>query len=237
MRLSKAWIVVLALVSGCSDDSNNPLVDGPMQDLLPQFEGIVPTDMPPPPLDSMHLEGTTPGDGSSDGFIPAPAKCGGTATVSLQEVATGQPDYLSVKNTGGAAVNLTGFQLVMVGIDPVTYTFQTGTSIAAGKTTYVFEYSYGQAGDIMTGANIPFYDALDSNSVALYDSAGHLLDFVSVGDTVVGLPSGASATNIAWPASFDPDKQSFQRTGYVGKCPGFKATDWAPKAITRPPAP
>jgi hypothetical protein len=154
--------------------------------------------------------------------------------VVLQEVATGQPDYLALKNNGTAA-DLGGFSLQMMGIGPVTYTFKAGTTIGTGQVLYVFEYSDGQPGDVQTGDNIPFFDNLESNSVALHDKTGNLLDFVAVGIKIVNLPPGAQATLLAWPPGYDPNKQSIQRVGLTGKCPSFSAADWAAKPITRPP--
>ncbi len=167
-----------------------------------------------------------------DGYLPPPAKCGGSSPIRIQEVATGQPDYFALVNKGTGSVDLKGYRVELTGIDLVLFTFPA-QSVAAGKTLYVFEYKTGSAGDLSTGDNIPFYDSLDSNAVALWDPSGYLVDYVAIGEAVIGLPYGASASAIAWPASFDPKAQSFQRVGSAGACPTFKTSDWAVKPITR----
>ena len=239
---SKAAFVIVSLsllAAGCSDDSDpTPETDQKVQgdlalaDTTSPFDGggvdrYVPTgDGAPQPTDG----------GGPDSHIPPPAKCSATATVVLQEIATGQPDYLSVKNTGGSPVSLANFQLVMNGINVEFYTFQAGTSVDAGKVLYIFEYSSnGQPGDVNTGGNIPFYDDLSSNAVALYDGAGNLLDFIAIGDKIVGKPSGANVTLFPWPTGYDASTQSVQRVAQAGECPNFKASDWAATAMTRPP--
>lgn len=168
-----------------------------------------------------------------DSYTPPPAKCGGSSLLRLQEVATGQPDYLAVANKGLSSLDLKGYRLELTGIDLELYSFTAGQVLAAGKTLYLFEYATGLAGDVSTGGNIPFYDSVDANAVALWDPAGHLIDYVAIGDAVIGLPYGASAGAIPWPASFDPKAQSFQRAAVAGSCPSFKASDWAVKPITR----
>jgi hypothetical protein len=172
-------------------------------------------------------------DQRKDGYLPPPAKCGGSSKLRLQEVATGQPDYLAVTNKGTSSVDLKGYRLELTGIDLELYTFQAGQIVSAGKTLYVFEHATGAAGDLSIGANIPFYDSADANAVALWDPAGYLIDYVAIGDAVIGLPYGASAAAIPWPASFDPKAESFQRTATAGACPSFKASDWSVKPITR----
>jgi hypothetical protein len=227
-------IIVAALLSGCGNGSGVVADVGP-----PSERGAdlpVQDDVGPGRPDLSDDDGPiSPRDIGADlEAAPLPAKCGGTAKVVLQEIATGQPDYLSLKNNGPAA-DLGGFSLSMMGINPVTYTFQAGTTVAASQVLYVFEYSDGQPGDVQTGDNIPFYDNLESNSVALYDTAGNLLDFVAIGKQLVAVPAGAQTTLLPWPTAYDPNKQSIQRVGDTGKCPSFNAADWAAKPITRPP--
>jgi Lamin Tail Domain len=192
--------------------------------------GYVQTDGSSTPKDS--------GGSTKDSYLPPAAKCNGTAKVYIEEVATGQPDYLALINKGSASVNLKGFTLAMMGISPVSYTFVAGASIAAGAKVYIFEYSDGKkAGDINTTKNIPFYDDLQSNAAALYDASGNLLDYVAIGDKVVGKPPGATAGLFAWPTSYDQKTQSIQRKAYAGACPTFKASDWTAKALTRTTTP
>lgn len=243
-RMAISAPIVLSLLAGCGEDSGtkiNPDLPGG-SDLFPSYDYYIPPsdggpqDRYTPPTG----DGATPlPDGGGDAAAVPPAKCGGTATVALQEVSTGTPDYVAIKNTGGATVALANFTLVMTGINVESYTFKAGDSVAAGKVLYAFEYSSGQTGDVNTGANIPFYDAEISgsqvgNAVALYDPAGNLLDFVAIGDTVVGLPPNATATLVTWPSAYDPATQSFQRVAMGGKCPAFVSSDWAAKALTRP---
>lgn len=238
-----AALAVMAFVA-CGDDTDSPIsadkgitADGgttPWPDLGGTYDnGNVQTDGSPP-LDG----GSTPKDSGSspkDSFVPPAAKCNGTAKIYIEEVATGQPDYLALINKGSASVNLKGFSLAMMGISPVSYTFVAGASVAAGAKVYIFEYSDGKkAGDINTTKNIPFYDDLQSNAVALYDASGNLLDYVAIGDKVVGKPPGATAGLFAWPTSYDKKTQSIQRKAYAGACPTFKTSDWTAKAMTRP---
>ncbi len=206
-------------LGGTYYDSGTPKYDGS----TPKYDGSTPKD-----------SGSSP----KDSFVPPAAKCNGTAKVYIEEVATGQPDYLALINKGGAAVNLKGFTLSMMGISPVSYTFVAGASVAAGAKVYIFEYNDGKkAGDINTTKNIPFYDDLQSNAVALYDASGNLLDYVAIGDKIVGKPPGATAGLVAWPTGYDDTKQSFQRKAYTGACPAFKASDWTAKALTRTTTP
>jgi hypothetical protein len=171
---------------------------------------------------------------SGDGPQPPPAaKCGGGAKLRLQEIATGQPDFLALVNQGPTAIDLKGYRVEMRGISLESYAFKAGQLVPGGAKLYVYEYASGQSGDVQTGENIPFFDALDSNSVALWDAGGYLLDFVAVGDKVVGLPAGASFAGVPWPAKHDPAASSFQRIASAGACPSFKASDWAVKPITR----
>ena len=244
-RMAFSVPVLLSLLAGCGDGSNPKVIpDLPGgSDLFPSYDYYVPPSdggaqdrYTPPPGD-----GTTPlldGGGDAAPVLP-PAKCGGTATVALQEVSTGTPDYVAIKNTGSATVTLANFKLVMNGINVESYAFKAGDSVDAGKVLYAFEYTSGQTGDVNTGENIPFYDAQISgsqvgNSVALYDPAGNLLDFVAIGDTMVGLPPNATATLVTWPSAYDPTTQSFQRVAMSGTCPSFVSSDWAAKTLTRP---
>lgn len=232
-------VALLLAVAACSDDS------GPVTGDQQVTGDLFPTDAMPSPYDGAPDRYIPAGDGSppppsdgggADSYVPPATKCGGTATVVLQEISTGYPDYLSLKNTGGSAVSLANFKLVMDGINVESYTFQAGASVGPGSVLYVNEYSSnGQAGDVNTGDNIPFYDNLQSNSVALYDASGNLLDFVAIGDKIVSQPPGATVTLFSWPANHNPDTHSIQRVAQTGKCPDFKASDWAAKAITRPP--
>ena len=184
-------------------------------------------------------------DGSTGGNTNTPpppfpaAQCGATATVVLQEMATGQPDYVVLKNTGSAPVDLNGFQLHFAGITnkPTSYTFKASKMLDAGKTLYVVEYQTTKPDEIGTAANIPFFDgppnAARQNAVALYDTSGKLLDYLAIGAPAVSLPQGATFTAVAWPSGFLAKTHSFQRTGQKGSCPGFDASDWGAAPITR----
>lgn len=231
-----AAATVLLLGWGCSDDGGGGPSDaagdrGPAE-AGPAEGGALDTQR------HDRAPGYPDGSGPQPDAIAPPVSCGGTAALALEEIATGQPDYLALRNLGTTPIDLAGFELAMTGIDPdipVSYTFGTGTTLAGGQTIYVFEWNSGTApDDINTGDNIPFYDDLESNSVALYDPTGNLLDFVAIGDAIVGLPKGAQVTLLAWPAGFDSSTDSFQRVGHLGKCPSFVASDWAAKPLTRP---
>jgi len=244
------FVAVLAVMvlAACGDDgaitkfdkgvTSDAGTDGtsPWPDLNGRYDGAPTYDGPGSDGQVPRDNGVSPKDGSSkDSYAPPPAKCGGTAKVYLAEVSTGQPDYLALINKGTAATSIVGFKLEMMGINLETYTFLAGASIPAGGTAYVFEYTAGTtAGDINTSDNIPFYDDLDSNSVALYDASGNLLDFVPIGDKAVSVPPTVTAGLVAWPTSYDSSKQSFQRAAFTGKCPTFKASDWTAKTMTRP---
>ena len=242
--MGRACLTIVILLSACGPETAQP----PRKDQRPD-QPQYPLDTLPWPTDGWHpLDGPRvdrvadrPGsvdakphlDAHHDGTPPPTAKCGGTAKLLLAEVATGQPDYLALFNNGTSPISLSGFRLEMMGIGLVSYAFKSET-IAAGKTLYVFEYATGQAGDVNTGDNLPFYDSLDANSVALWDGGGNLLDFVAIGDSVVRLPQGATAAAVPWPAAFNPKTHSFQRVAQAGACPTFKSSDWAAKPITRP---
>lgn len=240
--ITAAAATALLALAACGDDGEPAIVDqgtgvdstadgvSNWPDSAGQQDGSVQWDGSGPPVDS----GVKDTGSSKDSYVPPAAKCNGTAKLYLAEVSTGQPDYLALINKGSAAVNLAGFKLEMDGISHVSYTFAAGTSVKAGATQYVFEYTYGKkSGDINTTKNIPFYDDLNSNAVALYDASGNLLDFVPIGKKAVSVPAGVTAGLVAWPKSYDAKKQSLQRKAYTGACPTFKASDWTAKAKTR----
>lgn len=232
------WLTASVLiVAGACGGSDPPAVK--RKDLrlpdLPRYrlDGIGPGDALAPPDRAADLRRDRGADLRKDGYLPPPAKCGGSSPLRIQEVATGQPDYFALVNKGTSSVDLKGYRVELTGIDLVLHSFSASHSISAGKTVYVFEYATGQTGDISTGDNIPFYDSSGANAVALWDPSGYLVDYVAIGEAVIGLPYGASAGAIAWPASFDPKAQSFQRVASGGACPTFKTSDWAVKPITR----
>lgn len=205
------------------------------KDSAPQDTGTPPADQSPPAdLGPVDL---TPTDSAG------PVTCGSTG-VWIQEVATGQPDFVSIKNAGSTAISVVGYKLEMYGISPSApdvYTIQAGDvsgDLSPNAVLYLFENSTGtDPGDINTGANIPFYDgdsasAQKPNAVLLYDAGGALIDYFAVGGAVAK-PANVSFTPVAWPATFDSDLSSFQRSAYTGSCPSFKTSDWGAASITR----
>lgn len=185
----------------------------------------------------LSLADATPTDSAG------PVACGNTG-VWIQEVATGQPDFVAIKNAGSAAISVVGYKLEMYGISATTpdvYTIQAADvsgDLSPNAVLYVFENNTGtDPGDINTGENIPFYDgdsasAQKPNAVLLYDAAGALVDYFAVG-SVVAKPANVSFTPVAWPATYDSDVSSFQRSAYTGACPSFKTSDWEVAPITR----
>jgi hypothetical protein len=227
-------ITDMTVDSGLIPDTTPPPDTGVVSDLPAPVDGGPAPDTTPT-ADSGPAADTMAPDSMAPDTVPH-AQCGGTASVVLQEMSTGDPDYLTLKNTGGAQADISGFRLEMDGISPESYTFPASTTIAAGETVYVFEWDYGtEAGDINTDVNFPFYNETFSNSAALWDDADNLLDYMAVGNDLPGLPVGVNTAPVPWPAGHDSTTHSLQRVAYTGSCPTFNASDWAGQPITRAP--
>jgi hypothetical protein len=98
---------------------------------------------------------------------------------------------------------------------------------------HIFENNQGNLalGDIQTGANIPFYDALttQSNAVILRNPADEVIDYVGLGLGLEGLAQLDGGTQVPAPVSyvgFDLATQAHYRTAISGVHPLFLASDW-----------
>ncbi len=239
---------LLCLVAACSDDTSgggDAAADGPAPELggpdaaradaasadagAPGQDTGAPEaaawpDRGPPDRVLYAADLTTP---DAQGGDLGSTVCAAGATVRLQEVGVGT-DFVVLKNTGSAQADLEGYRLV-------TYTLPHGTTLAAAATLYLFEYNYGVGANVInTGANIPFYDGINANAVALYDDQGALVDYLAMGDKVVGLPPGVSATLLSWPGGFSAASDRLQRVAAKGACPTFTASDWTSAKATQP---
>ena len=69
----------------------------------------------PQPVNDLALDSAGLSDGS-EGPTPA-TKCGGSNAIRLQEIATGQPDFLVLKNTGATDATSTEIVATFYGAD------------------------------------------------------------------------------------------------------------------------
>lgn len=125
--------------------------------------------------------------------------------VLVNEVHTGDPDYIEVLNSGSTPVDISGWTLrASFGylIYP-PYTFPTGSTIAAGELILAIEHSGGGIGPplppVPTAAQTFAtgfgwgWVGTSSGSVVLSDAAGQTVDVVVFGtDTVTVPPPGSS---------------------------------------------
>ena len=191
-----------------------------------------------PPADSAPASDS---DTNKTAALVPPAVCTSKHSLVYQEIAVGYPDYVALKNTSSATLDLGGYKLILSGISPSApevYVLDPGLKLGAGEVLYLFEHSTGSdPGDVNLGGNIPFFDgppnADKDNSAALYDPYGHLLDYFAVGNTALNLPAGASFTPLPWPSGFDSYVHSFQRAANAGSCPHFYTSDWKVADLTR----
>lgn len=217
--------------------SSDMIVDSAPPDSAPDMTADTGT-TPDAAPDSAATDGAAPdtmvadmtiGDGSSA------AICATGETVRIEEVGPNTPDFVVLKNTGTSQVDISGYMLETHGVSKVTYTLPSGTKLAAGAKVYIYEYTSGGTGTnvLQTGANLPFYNGISSNSALLWNTGSKLVDYVAMGTTTPGLPTGASATVFSWPSGFS-STDSVQRSGSSGVCPSFKGSDWTAKTATTP---
>lgn len=154
-------------------------------------------------------------------------------TFVIYEVFCGNDDYVVLRNVSSVTRSLAGYTLEMRGTDTVTFSLPA-QSVGAGQVVGVFELQAGtKPGDINTGGNIPFHNGIDANAVLLRAPDSSLLDYVGMGDALVGRPAGVvqSGGAVSW-TGFNPDTQSHYHAGMKGQNPIFLRSDWvaAPKS-------
>lgn len=182
-------------------------------------------------------------DDDADGYIDcadpdcyAKSPCvAASRTLVVQEVFPGQPDYIVIRNASTSVRNIAGYTLEFRGTGTVNYTLPSRT-LAPGQTVHVFELSDGLSGDIQSGVNIPFYDALPTfaNAFILRNPAGTVIDYGGFGDSLAGLPTGMSQVGGAVTyTGFNASTDSHFRSGMAGSPPTFRATDWKRAKSTR----
>lgn len=151
-----------------------------------------------------------------------------TRSIVIHEVYPGTPDYVVLRNASPDLRNVSGYQLEFHGTATVTFTLPSRL-VPTGTTFAVVEFQDGTGSDVNTNANIPFYDGVPtaSNAVILRNPSGAVVDYVGLGASLVGLPTGMSQVGGAVSyTGFNPATQAHYRAGMKGAPSTLQKTDW-----------
>jgi hypothetical protein len=160
----------------------------------------------------------------------------------LQEINVGADDYVVIKNTGTAAVDLTGVQIVLTDStvpNADNAVFLPPQQLAAGASLYLVEDSTPQAGDFYMGSI--FYTSSSSFLAMLCygncdeTKSSNVLDAGLFGSIARTLPTGVTFTGgpVGGITSANENTTSYTRVGSVGVAPAFLASDWGTAAASR----
>ncbi|MEZ5301731.1 MAG: lamin tail domain-containing protein [Verrucomicrobiales bacterium] len=113
---------------------------------------------------------------------------------SLPLGSAGTTDYIELTNTGGTAVDLSGYSLTDDPSAPAQFVFPGGTSLAPGGYAVVY------AGAAPGGAGFfaPFALSGEGESVYLYNASSQLVDTVAFGPQVADHSVGRIGRDRAW---------------------------------------
>lgn len=170
----------------------------------------------------------------ADGDCGAVGSCLSTnRTLVIHEIYPGAIDYLSLRNASTSPRNIADYSLTLIGLTEISYVLPSKT-LSPGEVVHIFEHKEGNPalGDIQTNANIPFYDALttESNAVILRNPADEVIDYVGLGQSLAGTVQLNGGIQTPGPVSyvgFDLATQSHYRSAISGTHPTFLVSDWS----------
>ena len=166
------------------------------------------------------------------------------ARLVIEEINTGNIDYVALRNAGTQDVSLNGVEFLLTGgiiAKPDNRVKLPNQLLKAGDTVYLVEASSPAPGDISIGGNIPYiynnsFVALLCQGACDAANAMNVIDAARFGtSSSPELPGGISFIGgpLSGLDSKNQDSHSFTRIGFSGKNPHFDSIDWSIQPATR----
>lgn len=141
------------------------------------------------------------------------------------------PDLIELHNTGTSAVSLAGYTLTDDGAsDSATYTFPSGTTLAAGAYLTV----YASTSTLSTGLNAGFQLDAEGDSVILTDASGTLVDSITFGYQIPNYSISRTGTSgDTWALTTPTIGSANASAATLGGVNSVKINEWAGRVSFR----